>query len=83
MRAAVGGQLAIDRRDDQATLAFGFLAEADGAGDLGQNCRLLRLTCLEQVGNPRQTAGDVAGLGAFLRIRAMTSPTSTWRRLPG
>src|SRR3546814_14934243 len=40
---------------------------ADHAGALGQDGRVLGLACLEQVGNARQTAGDIAGLGGFLR----------------
>src|SRR3569832_2272999 len=58
--AVIGG-------DDHALLALGLLAEADGAGDLREDERVLRLTRLEQVGDARQTAGDVAGLGGLLR----------------
>src|SRR5690606_14673849 len=57
---------AIDRGNDQATLALGFLAEGDSAADFCQNRRLLRTTRFEQVGNTRQTTGDIAGLGRFL-----------------
>ena len=53
--------------DDQALLALGVLAEADDARTLGQDRRILRLAGLEQVGHARQTTGDVAGLGRFLR----------------
>src|SRR3546814_4024646 len=53
--------------DNQALFALGVLAEADHAGALGQDGRVLGLACLEQVGNARQTAGDIAGLGGFLR----------------
>src|SRR6202035_112553 len=53
--------------DDQAALALGFLAETDRARALRQNRRILRLTGLEQVGDTRQTTGDVASLGRLLR----------------
>src|SRR4029077_6677815 len=59
--------LAVVAGDDQAPLALGFLAEARGAGLLGQNRRVLRLTRLEHIRTTRQTAGDVAGLGGLLR----------------
>src|SRR6185312_5236376 len=59
--------VAVDVLDDQALLALGILAEADDAGALGQDRRLLRLACLEQIGHARQTAGDVAGLRRLLR----------------
>ena len=58
--------LALGRGDHQAALALGLLAEADGAGDLRQDGRLLRLARLEQVGHAGQTTGDVPGLGALL-----------------
>ena len=54
-------------RDDQATLALGFLAVADRARVLGEDRGVLRLASFEQVGHSRQTAGDVAGLRRFLR----------------
>src|SRR5262249_29267522 len=38
-----------------------------GAGDLSDDRRILRLASLEQFRHPRQTAGDVARLGAFGR----------------
>ena len=53
--------------DDQATLALGFLTEADRAGVLGHDRRILRLASLEQVGNTRQTTGNVTRLRRFLR----------------
>ena len=53
--------------DDQALLALGFLAERYGTGHFRENCRLLRLARFEQIGNARQTTGDVAVLGGFLR----------------
>src|SRR5690606_7613299 len=59
--------LAVRALDDQPLLALGVLAEADHAGLLGQDRRVLRLARLEQVGHARQTTGDVAGLGRLLR----------------
>jgi len=53
--------------DDQPLLALGILAEADGAAGLRQQGLLLGLAGLEKVRHPRQTAGDVAGLGGLLR----------------
>src|SRR5690554_166115 len=58
---------AIIRGDDQTTLALGLLAERDGATDFREDGGFLRTTGLEQVGDARQTTGDVAGLGGFLR----------------
>src|SRR3546814_16915188 len=48
-----------------ADLALGLiiLAEDDTARDLGDDRILLGLPRLEQLRHPRQTAGDVAGLG--------------------
>ncbi len=59
--------LAVVLGDDQALLALGVLAEADDAGDLGQDRRLFRFACFEQVGHAGQTTGDVTGLRRFLR----------------
>ena len=59
--------VAVAGDDLQALLALGGLAEADGAAGFGQNRRVLRLARLEQVGDARQTAGDVARLALFLR----------------
>ena len=53
--------------DDETLLALGVLTEADRPAHFGQYCRLLRLACLEQIRDPGQTAGDVTGLGGFLR----------------
>src|SRR5690606_35331196 len=58
---------AIGRRNHLTTLALGFLTERDGAADLRQDRRLFRTARFEQVGNTRQTTGDVAGLGSLLR----------------
>src|SRR5450755_4759968 len=53
--------------DDQAPLALGLLAEADRTAAFGQNRGILGLAGLEQIGNPRQTAGDIASLRRLLR----------------
>ncbi len=55
------------RLDGDAALVLVVAAEADRAGDLGDDRRFLRTTRLEQLRHPRQTAGDVAGLGALGR----------------
>ena len=57
----------VGRLDDDAALVLVVLAEPDRAGDLGDDRRLLRPPRLEQLRHPRQTAGDVAGLGALGR----------------
>src|SRR6266850_4019665 len=59
--------LAVFRRDDEAPLALGFLAEAHRARALGENRRVLGLAGFEEVRYARQTARDVAGLRRFLR----------------
>ena len=43
------------------------MPEADDAFDLGDDGRVLRPARLEELGHARQTAGDVLGLGDFLR----------------
>src|SRR5690606_5530689 len=53
---------ALRRDHDDLALAALDLAEADAAVDLGDNSRVLRLARLEQLGDARQTARDVAGL---------------------
>src|SRR6185295_12346973 len=53
--------------DLQAHLALGLLAERDGAGHLGERALVLGRARLEQLGDPRQAAGDVAGLLPFDR----------------
>ena len=50
-----------------AALVLVVAAEVDRAGDLGDDRVILRTARLEQLGHPRQTAGDVAGLGALQR----------------
>src|SRR5690606_21809759 len=56
----------VRRGDDQAALALGFLAVGHGAGELGENRGILGLAGFEQVGNPRQTTGDIPGFGTLL-----------------
>src|SRR3979411_2213360 len=55
----------VHRFDRDPALVLVVAAEADGAGDFRDDRRVLWLAGLEQFGNPRQTAGDVAGLGAL------------------
>ena len=54
--------LTIILRDNQALLALGVLAKADNAGNFRQDGGFFRLACLEQIGNPGQTTGDVSRL---------------------
>src|SRR6202048_4040768 len=51
--------------DRDAALVLVVAAEPDGTCDFRDDRRVLRLASLEQFRNPRQTAGDVAGLGAL------------------
>src|SRR4051812_20449233 len=55
----------VGRLDRDAALVLVVAAEADRTRDFRDDRRVLWLASLEQFGNPRQTAGDVAGLGAF------------------
>src|SRR6516164_3923345 len=57
----------IGRLDGDAPLVLVVAAEANRAGDFRNDRRLLRPPRLEQLGDTRQTAGDVAGLGTFGR----------------
>src|SRR5690554_3721096 len=50
---------AVIRRDHQAPLALGLLAEADHTTDLGKNHRFFGLARFKQVRYARQTTGDV------------------------
>ena len=59
--------LAIVRRDGDAPLVLVVAAKLHRARDLGDDGVILGPPRLEQLGNPRQTAGDVAGLGALHR----------------
>src|ERR1700730_1983397 len=53
--------------DDDLAHALDEAGELNRAVDLGDDCLLLRLACLEQLGHPRQTAGDVLRLGRLAR----------------
>src|SRR5271156_338768 len=55
------------RLDGDAPLVLVVAAESHRAGNLGDHRRFLRPPRLEQLRHPRQTAGDVARLGAFRR----------------
>src|SRR5207245_9675299 len=59
--------LAVVGGDDEAPLAFGLLAETHGARALREDRRILGLACLEEVGDTRESSGDVARLGGLLR----------------
>src|SRR4029079_10872396 len=56
-----------ERGDDDLALALGVLAEGDLAVDLRDDRVVLRLACLEELGDARETTGDVLGLRAFAR----------------
>ncbi len=55
------------RLDRDAPLVLVIAAEANRAGDFRDDRGFLGPARFEQLGNPRQTAGDVARLGAFGR----------------
>src|SRR5262249_34711296 len=57
----------VGRLDRDPPLVLVVAAEPDRSGGLGDDRRFLRPPGLEQFGDTRQTAGDVAGLGAFGR----------------
>lgn len=57
----------VHRLDRDATLVLVVAPEPDGARDFGDDRRILRTPRLEQLGHPRQTAGDVTRLRAFGR----------------
>ena len=59
--------VAVVRHDDDPPLGLVVLAELDPTGDVGDDRVVLGLTRLEQLGHPRQAAGDVAGFGRFPR----------------
>src|SRR3546814_19735315 len=52
---------------DDPALGLVILAELDPSGNACDDRVVLGLARLEQLGHPRQTAGDVAGLGGFPR----------------
>ena len=56
-----------ERRDDDLALALGVLAEGNLAVDLGDDGVVLRLAGLEELGDARQTAGDVLRLRGLAR----------------
>src|SRR5690606_11451562 len=58
---------AIGRTDYQPAFALVVIAVANGPADFRQDRSFFRTTGFEQVGNARQTTGDVAGLRGFLR----------------
>ena len=67
IRYSTGSPFAFRRHDDDAPLGLVVLAELDAALDLADDREILGLARLEQLGHPRQTAGDVARLRGFAR----------------
>src|SRR5207253_2232352 len=69
MLAFLPGRLAvvIDLFDDDGSFALAVLAEADTATDLGHHGWIARTSCLEDLGDTRQTAGDVLRAAHFTR----------------
>ena len=60
-----GLTLTVRRHHEDAALGLVVLAEFDAALALADDREILRLAGLEQLGDARQTAGDVAGLRRF------------------
>src|SRR5262249_18337387 len=56
-----------ERRDHDLALALRVLAERNLAIDLGDDRVVLRLPCLKELGDTRETTGDVLGLRRFAR----------------
>src|SRR5438067_7014693 len=75
------------RADDDLPHALDEAAHLDAAVDLGDDGLLLGLARLEQLGHPRQTAGDVLGLGRLARdlgnVAARTTVGAVGRREGG
>jgi len=69
--------LAIGRLDDDAALGFVILAEFDLTVDFRDDREVFRTARFKQLGNTRQTTGDVAGLDVSRGIRAIMSPALT------
>ena len=67
IRYSTGSRSSSAGRILQPTLVLVVLAELDPALDLGDDRRVLGPARLEQLGHPRQTAGDVAGLAGLAR----------------
>ena len=67
------------RTDREALLVLVVLAELHRAGDFRDDRVILGTARFEQFRDARQTAGDVAGLGASIEIRATMSPALTVR----
>src|SRR5471032_2851790 len=59
--------VAVHVRDFQTLLALGFLTECNGTGHFGQHTCVFWRTCFEQLGNARQTTGNIARLLRFGR----------------
>ena len=60
--------------DDDALAALTF-TEVDNTVDFGHDCRVLRRTSFEELGDARQTTGDVVGTRDFARSRRQQSTT--------
>ena len=67
IRYSTGSAPSSLRNDRDALLVLVVLAELHRAGDLRDDRVILRTARLEQFGDARQTAGDVARLGALHR----------------
>ena len=64
---SIGLGALLRRLDGDPPLVLEVLAEVHMAGDLGDDRVVLGTPRLEELGHPRQTAGDVLGLGALAR----------------
>ena len=67
LRDQVLARIADLGNDEHLALALGVLAEVHDAVDLADDCVILRLACFEQLGDARQTAGDVLRLRGLAR----------------
>ena len=67
IRYSIGSGAVLFRDHQDAPLGLVVLAELDATVGLADDCEILGLARLEQLGHPRQTAGDVARLRGFPR----------------
>ena len=76
-RNQILARLANFRRDHDFAFPLGVLTERDRTVDLTDHRELFRLARFEEFCHPRQTTGDVFGLGGFARDLRQDSPANT------
>ena len=66
-RDQILNRLTFGRNDGNPLFGLVVFAELDHTVNIGDNCRIFRAAGFKQLGNARQTAGNIFGLGAFSR----------------